>query len=91
MARWTENKEFGMPLPCCGKPLGRFEDVGLHRCQQRAWYCTRCGGEMTADFEMAADIEFRGLAGRNLLEYAKTRDKVRHIEQYLCRAEKRAD
>ena len=73
MVRWTGNKEFGMPLPCCGKLLGRFEDEGLHRCQPQTWVCTLCGGEMTEDFEMAADLEFRGLVGRNLLDYAKAR------------------
>jgi hypothetical protein len=46
---------------------------------------------MTEDFEMAADLEFRGLVGRNLLDYAKARKKVRHIEEYLCRPEKCPD
>lgn len=90
MARWTENKEFGMPWPCCGKPLRRFEDVGLHRCKPQTWNCTLCGGEMTADFEMAPDLEFKGVVGRQLLEYAKVRNRVRHIEKYLCQPEKRS-
>lgn len=82
--KWTHNENAGEPWPCCGKPLGKYEDPGLHQCERVKYKCSRCGGEMALNEEMATDCEMPKVSYVSLLEYAKTINKVRHIRGYLC-------
>lgn len=82
--RWTHNEDAGKPWPCCGKPLGKYEDPGLHTCRPREYKCSRCGSKMTLNEEMAPDCEMPGVSAFTMLEYAKTTNQVRHAAGYLC-------
>lgn len=82
--KWTHNENAGELWPCCGKPLGKYDDPGLHRCKPEEYSCTRCGGKMNLWEEMAPDVQMTGYSQSALLDYAKTVKKVRHIRGYLC-------
>lgn len=83
--KWTHNENAGEILPCCGKPLGKYEDYGLHRCKPLVHLCTRCGHELNLDDEMEPDMEpFKGVDAYTMLKYAKTIKQVRHARGYLC-------